>query len=76
MLGLPQGELFINEVKKENSVMFTDIDNYEEFKNECDYIFKEYKDAEKVIYKYGDEVYYELTKEELKAERESEESGN
>lgn len=62
---LPQGCVYINEIKKENSVMITDIAYYEDFISECSHLFDDYNEAEKLIYKdkYN---YFELIKETLK----------
>lgn len=49
MLKMPNGEIFINEVKNENSICITDNPD----KSEIKYLFKEWKNAEKLIYVKG-----------------------
>ena len=47
MLNLPTGEVFINEIKTENSIAFTDNPSDNEIKE----YFKDWKNATKIIYK-------------------------
>lgn len=49
MLRMPSGEIFMNEVKRENSVSFTDNPS----RNEITELFKRWAKAEKLIYTSG-----------------------
>ena len=72
MLELPNGTIYKNDISKENSIMNTDIDNYDDFICECKYIFVNCKNVNKVIYKDNDR-YYEITKEEYELMRQNDE---
>lgn len=65
-LCLPTGEVYINEEKKENSCMIADFNNYDDFKEECEYLFENIG-VDKIIYK-DKYRYYEILREELENE--------
>lgn len=64
-MNLPEGEIYINEIKKENLVMSTDCDSYDDFLFEINYLTTTInKPIDKFIYQDYDK-YYEISKEEL-----------
>lgn len=62
-MDLPKGEVYINEITKENLVMCADFDNYDKFIDECDYLFNDER-VDKIIYQDFNR-HYEITKEEI-----------
>jgi len=67
---LPNGNVYINEVKEKNIIMNIDISNYDDFISECSFLFDNYDDVEELI--YIDEInHFELTKEKYDELKES-----
>lgn len=64
MFGLPTGNMYINSVDENNSVMITDIRSYDEFICECGVILKIIKNDNIKKFIYKDNVKsYEITLE-------------
>lgn len=61
-LCLPKGTIYIDEMIRTKSIMSIDLDNYDDFLRECEWIFNIY-DCNKII--YNDEFWQvEITREE------------
>lgn len=68
MFGLPSGNMYINSISKENSVMITDIGSYDDFIYECGFIleYRKNDDIKKFIYVDNSKSYEITLKDYLK----------